>query len=352
MSVLEDIATRHQVHLERLKAAEVRDYNTLLAILAAQVDDVLRTLLVERLSDLKRARLNAILRELRAAQDAALDEANDRLLRRLETLAEYEAGFEARALTDAARDIDGTEFTAATGVWATVAARPLSAAGALLEPFLREMTKREVEMVNKVVLRGFTEGWTTAQVTKVLRGTKALKYTDGLMTRLGRHNATLVRTAMQHVSTTAREATWADNDVKKYRWVSTLDSRTTPICRDRDGDEFPVGRGPLPPAHMNCRSSTIAVLTGPLAQLSRGRTRASASGPVPASMTYYEWLKTQDADFQDEALGPTRGKLFRDGGLSVERFSALQLGSSFKPLTLEEMRKLEPSAFRRAGLDR
>ena len=48
------------------------------------------------------------------------------------------------------------------------------------------------------------------------------------------------------------------------------------------------------------------------------------------------------------AIGPQRGKLLRDGGLSSEKFGELQLSKSFEPLTLDEMRKLEPEAFKEA----
>jgi len=71
---------------------------------------------------------------------------------------------------------------------------------------------------------------------------------------------------------------------------------------------------------------------------------------VDAKQSYYDWLKTQDEHFQIDALGPTRAKLFRNGGLSAERFAQLNLGTNFEPLTLAEMRKLEPKAFERAGL--
>lgn len=47
-------------------------------------------------------------------------------------------------------------------------------------------------------------------------------------------------------------------------------------------------------------------------------------------------------------LGKTRGKLFRDGGMSVEKFKSLQLDKNFTPLTLDEMRKIEPLGFERA----
>ncbi len=43
-------------------------------------------------------------------------------------------------------------------------------------------------------------------------------------------------------------------------------------------------------------------------------------------------------------------ELFRKGGLSAERFAELNLGKNFEPLTLEQMKELEPVAFARAGL--
>ena len=64
----------------------------------------------------------------------------------------------------------------------------------------------------------------------------------------------------------------------------------------------------------------------------RGPAKARAAGASPASQTYYEWLKTQPAEF-DIAIGTTRAKLLRSGGLSAERFAELQLGTNFQPLT-------------------
>ena len=348
-SSLTHSAIRHQVMLERLKAAEAREFNKLIPILERQVRETLAAL-GEPVTSLTRARLNALLRELRAAQAAALGKAQDKLLKRLRTIAAYEANFEAASIN--AHTPRGTTLTAASAeaAWASATAVPLSATGDLLEPFVRDMTKREVDTINKVIMRGYSEGWTNDEITRVLRGTKKLKYKDGLMSSLGKHNATLVRTSIQHVSNQAREATWAENDITKYRWVSTLDGRTTSQCRSLDGKIFEVGKGPRPPIHMNCRSTTVAIIPG-LENLSDLLTRASQDGQVKGSMTYYEWLKTQSAQFQDNVLGPTRAKLFRDGGLSSERFAQLQLGTAFEPLSLEEMAELEPLAFRRAGID-
>jgi len=106
---------------------------------------------------------------------------------------------------------------------------------------------------------------------------------------------------------------------------------------------------PMPPYHIGCRTTTIPVLNAAFAGLGAGGMRI-ARGPdgqelVPANQTYFEWLQTQPADFQDSAIGPRRGELLRDGGLSASRFAELNLGRNFQPRTLEEMRRLEPVAF-------
>ena len=67
-------------------------------------------------------------------------------------------------------------------------------------------------------------------------------------------------------------------------------------------------------------------------------------------LTYYEWLKTQPTQFQNTALGPTRAKLFKDGGISADEFARLNLGRDFEPLTLDEMRAKMPEVFERANL--
>jgi len=146
--------------------------------------------------------------------------------------------------------------------------------------------------------------------------------------------------------------TWEANQavVDGYRWVSTLDGVTTAQCRTLDGKNFDVGSGPMPPIHIGCRSTTVAELREDLAFLSEGRTRSSKDGYVNANETYYSWLKKQPAAFQNDVLGKTRAKLFRDGGLNAERFSALNLDRNFKPLTLEQMKIKEPQAFIRAEI--
>jgi SPP1 gp7 family putative phage head morphogenesis protein len=78
-----------------------------------------------------------------------------------------------------------------------------------------------------------------------------------------RHAAnTLVRTANNSIAASAREQLFEQNKdiISAYEWVAKLDHRTTEICTGLDEKVFKVGKGPLPPAHWNCRSQTVAVV--------------------------------------------------------------------------------------------
>lgn len=120
-------------------------------------------------------------------------------------------------------------------------------------------------------------------------------------------------------------------------------------CRTLDQQVFELGKGPRPPLHHNCRSTVLIVLKDEYAGRGNINKRASKDGPVD-NESYYSWLNKQPKDFQDDVLGETRGKLLRSGGLSADKFAALQLDKNFKPLTLDEMRSREPMAFKKAGL--
>jgi hypothetical protein len=170
-------------------------------------------------------------------------------------------------------------------------------------------------------------------------------------------------------------------------FVATLDERTTPICRSLDGKVFPVGKGPHPPLHFNCRSIRVAVINGnalserpakPFTQhqllneftqrqeIEDVATRANLphgfktkfdafarrrirelTGRVPGTLSYQEWLHNQSAEFQDEILGRARGALFRRGDLPLTKFVDRQ----GELIPLEQLAKRERTAFVRAGLN-
>lgn len=162
----------------------------------------------------------------------------------------------------------------------------------------------------------------------------------------------LVRTVTNHVASSARAETLKQNEdiLKGHRWISTLDSRTTPVCRARDRKVYPLD-GPKPPAHWGCRSSIVPVLKDEYQREIPGSTRPSV-GPdgaqqVSSKTTYGEWLARQPASFQKEVLGPARYKLFSKGDLTLDRF----VDDNGKEYTLDQLKDLEPHAFELAGLE-
>lgn len=354
--ILYDAQVRHQVFIERLKSGEVAKFAPFLK----QIDKAIRERLSgDDITDFTRARLEKLLEAVDGLLLGIFTEYTDQLNLDLIDLAQYEATFEAFTLSQVGPSTFEAVVPAVAQIRAAVLTNPLSVRGAdggkLLDAFIQGWASTERTRVVNAIRQGFFEGQTNSEIVKAIRGTKALQYKDGILATTDRNASAIVRTAVQHVATQARMETLKENSdvVQAVEWVSTLDSRTTPTCKSLDGKRFKIDEGPRPPIHINCRS-TVVPITRFSDLFGKDATRASkgADGAkqVDASLSYYEWLKSQPASFQDAALGKTRAQLFRDGGLSAERFSALQLDRNFKPLTLDQMRALEPLAFERAGL--
>jgi SPP1 gp7 family putative phage head morphogenesis protein len=214
--------------------------------------------------------------------------------------------------------------------------------GKLLREWFDNLSATAKGEIQTAVRVGIAEGESTAQMVRRVRGTPS--GAEGVFGKTRRQTEAVVRTAVNHTTTQAREAVYKNNDdvVKGVLWVATLDARTTQICMGLDGKVFPVNEGPRPPAHINCRSTTAPVLKSwkelgiDLKEAPAG-TRASMNGQVPAKLTYGEWLKRQPAAIQDDALGPTRAKLFRSGKVKIDRFT----DDRNRPLNLEQLRRRE-----------
>lgn len=226
-------------------------------------------------------------------------------------------------------------------VWAAAQFQPLALSTSPID-FEKMMGDWGIDEVNRLVMgvkSGFVEGLTTRQIIKNVVG-------DGGLADISLRNAkSIAHTALMHVATEARFATYQENDdvVIGYEWVSTLDGRTSDICRARDGQVylFTDKVQPKPPAHYNCRSSTSPKLSPEFDIFDEGATRASKGADggkqVSADLSYYQWLKQQPAAYQDEILGKTKGLVFRNAGLTPEQFRAITVDDLGRPLTLEEM---------------
>lgn len=348
---LVDVSVQYQVYLERLKAGEVKKLDPVLR----RLDRTIRAALSTLTDDPSQRQIQQTLAAMRREATAILDQYSTAHVNSLQQLSRYATEFHGDTLSLVWPSVaPALASPAAAAVWAATLAAPVQATGQLLEPFVGSWGPRMLARVEGAVRTGYAQGRTTQQIIQQVRGTKAAKFQDGIIGGSAKRDAAaVVRTSIQQVSAAAQQAVYEENDdfVEGYQWVSTLDSRTTSQCRSLDGRVFKLGKGPMPPAHVNCRSTTIPKIKG--IDLLEGTTRASKGpkpGQVPADETYYEWLKRQPASFQEDALGKSRYQLFRNGGLTAQQFADLALDKNFQPLTLEQMRQKNPAAFRKAAL--
>jgi SPP1 gp7 family putative phage head morphogenesis protein len=348
---LTDEAIRLQVLLERLKSGQVRNFTNVFK----EINRIVRRSFANfggSFSQENKRFLNAFLRELEKAMRGVYSQEMSLYLASLEESAGVFVILEAETLKKVVRGIPTLKLIDTATAYRKALARPMSHSGETVKDFVGQFAGKESKRVVNTIRKGVSQGQTNQELMQVVVGTRSRNYRDSILQQSRRNAEAIIRTTTQHIASSARQEFWESNKdvVKGYEWVSTLDRRTTQVCKSLDGQEFEFGKGPIPPIHIRCRSTTIATVDKKFDFLKEGRTRSAEFGPTNGREDYYDWLKRQPKSVQLEALGPTRMKLFRDGGLSPDEFSKLNLDKNFEPLTLDEMKRLEPEAFKKAGI--
>ncbi len=311
-------------------------------------------------------RLEALLVSVRALNLEAYRQIERELTDQLRALADYEAAHQAELfraeLPPAIVTRVGVVAVNAEQVFAAALARPFQ--GRLLREWAADIGEARMIRIRDAVRQGFVQNETIGQIVQRIRGTRARAYKDGLLEIDRRGAEAVVRTAVSHTAGFVRDRFMEANEdlVKAEVWASTLDARTSEGCRIRDGKQYtpgehkPIGHkvpwlGGPGRLHWQCRSTSVPVVKSfrelgiDVDELPPGD-RASMDGQVPADTTFAAWIKRQSAARQDEVLGPTRGALMRRGGMALPDF----YDNKGTQLTLDELRKRDAAAFKRAGL--
>lgn len=184
------------------------------------------------------------------------------------------------------------------------------------------------------------------------------KRVAGLMDTAKHNAAALAHTSVISTANQAHLAVFQENDdiIKGIQWISTLDNKTTPICRALDGKQWTLDREPIghsmafpgPTAHWRCRSTQVPVtksweelatknkaLARKLDEAWTPGERASMGGPVSSDLTYEKWFKGLSQPKQEDILGPARFRLWEKGKLG---FTDMVSGDG-SPLTLDQLRR-------------
>lgn len=287
MDPLLSVIVRHQVYLEGLKAGR----NAELVKTIAKLDKALREQLAfidyNSLSDMTRTALNKLVIELKKTARTVFDVWLNELIRWLEEYTSIDRDFWEFAYSMAQPEETSKlkEAPESESIFGLAGRLPMAANGVLMLAFLKGFATLATERIGQTVLMSYSNAETPRQLLNRLSGTAAARNRDGLLSMFNRQGAAVTNTVVQHLATQINSSV-ASKAWPRYIWISVLDDATTRICRDRNGDVYFFGQGPVPPAHVGCRSSIMPYF---------GTAR-------PEMPSFRMWAQSQSADFINDAF--------------------------------------------------
>ena len=409
-----DAAIRHQVGVRNLTTQQVNELIGLLETMDQDLTGKIRQRLKKFVGipfNPRTKKFQDLLIELRGIRSVALRELEQKFRTNLIDLGKLEVDFEKRMMEGALPVVLDLESPSTQTLTSLIATRPFgegSVGGRNLRQWFQSLKQSDQQRITGAIQAGLFQGEGIDEIVRRVVGRRSNGFRDGVLGLTRRQAEAVIRTAVNGISNTAREAVWAANTdiLQGLMWTAVLDGRTTAICQSRDGKVAPIGDtalpsgtprleppGARPPAHVACRSIMTAVFSseGVMAAAgvrpfvrstknARGRrldfrkqareqagaewttlsraernTRVASLrenwgqrniGTIPATVNYQEWLQRQPSSFQDSVLGKTKGELFRTEKVGVDDF-VTRRGNA---LTLEQLAQTDPTAFISAGL--
>ncbi|WP_439259496.1 minor capsid protein [Lonepinella sp. BR2930] len=213
-------------------------------------------------------------------------------------------------------------------------------AGSPLESWWTKQSNELNFKFSNIIRQGMLDGKATSEL---------ILESKNLLASSKRWAETLVRTAVMKVHDQAQQALRDENldIIKGEQHISTLDTRTSEVCRVRDGKSWDLNKKPIgdhdlpyqrPPIHPGCRS-TLRLITKSWQELGIDAeeipesTKASMDGQVKESLNYEDWLKGKSPEEQDAVLGKGKADLWRRGVITFRDM----LDQSGRPLTLAQL---------------
>jgi SPP1 gp7 family putative phage head morphogenesis protein len=333
---LRDKTIAHEIYLQRMYGGTTKDIMKLLK--EVEKDLVAKLRVMDMNSEWSIARIDAQLQSVRAIMSEGYSLIGKELTQQMKDAAEYEQEWQIKAIDDSTPVVLDMVAVAPVTLFAAIESKPLQ--GKLIKEWIDKLDQDSYTRIQDAVRIGLVEGQSYSDVVKRITGTKALQYTDGINSLNARQTQALVSTAMSHATNVASEEFYKANDdlIKGWQFLATLDFKTTTLCKSYDGQKFDLGKGPYPPVHVRCRSSTVPVLKSWKEMGMKDPppgTRSSLDGQISETINYDEWLRKQSHEKQDEALGKGKAEIFRSG-VKLERFV-----ENGKELTLEQLKKIE-----------
>lgn len=199
-------------------------------------------------------------------------------------------------------------------LWSKILNSPIPANGLLTASFINAFSKSAQASVENEVRRAWANKDGVSETLLEITRDK------GVLDKVFNQNTAVTSTVIQHIAQTVG-ASVASVYTGRYRWDSVMDSVTTFICRTRNGNIYNYGAGPLPPAHIRCRSRTTPVFGS-------GNPRRDQE-----DIKFYDWLVQQPKSFLTDVYDADTARKILSG--SADRKDFIKYRAT-KPLTLSE----------------
>lgn len=274
---LQQMMITHAVYLEKYKTFEE---NKMLKILEAADEELKALLELKYKPGLTRSRQEQLYDAIRSLEAGYATVFDEEMRSDLKAFADREGGWTVEQLRKVTNPYVEIEFIApsAAQIYAAAESSFLIMQDGVtldLESIISSVFKGREAIIEQSLRQGYILGKTNQQMVSELMGSGAAEFFDGNIRKARTSMERVVRTSFSHMSGVARDEVYSRNDdlVKGYKWVETLDSRTSARCIELGGkvwyydkDNIPNGAsllpGPIkPPAHFHCFDKETDVYT-------------------------------------------------------------------------------------------
>lgn len=338
-----DVVTRQQVYVEGVKLDQANQFREVIRELSDEFRNLLGRLNYTTLDGMTKAELNAFIVVLRKSQQRIYNRYTQELLDQLYLFMTVDKRVSLRmygALVSDSDDVSlseaedllqqskdestfvplfGWAALAATGkadgtLWGTISNSPIPANGLLLGAFITGFSKSAQASVENIIRQGYANRWTVNETLAAIMGPQ------GQLGKVFNQNTAVTSTIIQHIAQSVGAAV-SSAFAGRYRWDSIIDSGTTDICRGRNRRTYEFGRGPLPPAHIRCRSR-ITPLFG-----------NSGGGSDGDNETFYTWSRRQPESFVRDVFNQKAADALVNGTARAKDFTEFR---AEKPLSIQQ----------------
>lgn len=310
-----DEMLNHQIDLQQYGNGVAR---RLAAILHRVEDDILAQIALAEAAPSRMAQLELLLAQIRQMLAAAYESAHSTLQRDLRAFTDVELQAQAQILA-ASEVAAGFSQLSPDLIYTAAMAQPFQ--GRFLREWFASLAQADQQRYSDQLRIGYVEGESLRSIMNRVRGLSSIRESQ---------LESVVRTALSHFQNFAQHRLYEQAGVKYQQLIAVLDGVTSAICRGRSNKVYALESAPRLPFHPRCRSSYLPL----------------SSREALVVPSYSDWLKGQPRSRQDDILGPTRARLWREGKLTLDKF----VNRRGRELILDELRARYPGYWRRAGL--